>query len=58
MSNIYREKHQEALLSSLYKRVKNRLLFLNSKKHSLLNRLVEKSDEAELQKIREDILKQ
>lgn len=50
-------KNKMALLISLYHRIKNRLLFLNNKKYQLIDNLAKQKDEAQLKKIREDILK-
>lgn len=49
--------HQEAQLTSLYRRIKNRLLFLGRKKHKLLLDLVKDRDSENLKKIRQDIIR-
>ena len=57
MNNSYQEQHKQALLEGLFKRIRNRIKFLNHKKYLLIDGEIKKSDENQLQKIREDILK-
>jgi hypothetical protein len=55
--NKNKELNKEALLTSLYRRIKNRINFFSNKKYQLINELIKKTDEDQLQKAREDILK-
>lgn len=55
--NTKQELNKKALLSSLYNRIKNRIIFFSNKKYSLVNESIKKNDEDQLKKIREDILK-
>lgn len=50
-------KDKEAVLISLFRRIKNRLVFLNNKKYRLIDGLIKERDDEQLKKIREDILK-
>ncbi|MEI6529165.1 MAG: hypothetical protein WCN88_02010 [Candidatus Falkowbacteria bacterium] len=49
--------HQEVQLVSLYRRIKNRLVFLANKKHKLLADIVKDRDLENLKKIRQDIIR-
>lgn len=57
MTNSLSENHKKALLESLYKRIKNRLVFLNKKKKDILTNLIKQSDDNKLKKVRDELLK-
>jgi hypothetical protein len=56
MVNLISETKKKSLLVGLYKRVKNRVRFLGSKKRQIIAELKKKSDTNKIEKLRKELL--